>query len=247
MKKAGLRIGVVCEGITDYFAIKNFVGASMASEGLDVLFVDLQPELDRTQPNGGWGLVEQWLRVNAMPHRYRRYIGGGLFESKLDSKLCDVFLIQMDSDILGDPAFVTFMRNHYDYNVINSPQPRRRGDEIRRILKLWSGIDGATHVEQIRHIFVAAVEATEAWCIAAFRKPRANPEGVSGNRLIQEFMGILHKSEGRPTQQFRGIDKNANRRKEYCEKHKNGAKWIRQYCESYAKGVEELSAVLGDL
>ena len=38
-----MRIGIVCEGLTDVHAIVSFLGASLANRGFDPVFVTLQP------------------------------------------------------------------------------------------------------------------------------------------------------------------------------------------------------------
>ncbi len=46
-----------------------------------------------------------------------------------------------------------------------------------------------------------AVESTETWCIAAFRRMSSNPELWRGQELCQKFMTVLHQSENAMTQE----------------------------------------------
>lgn len=72
-----MRIGIVCEGATDTHAIVSFLGASLKSRGVGAAFVGLQPNMDRTSPNGGWGLVLMWFEKNPASSRGKTYFGRG--------------------------------------------------------------------------------------------------------------------------------------------------------------------------
>ena len=51
-----MRVGVVCEGPTDWHAIVCFLEASLTDRGIAPVFVEIQPEMDKTnRANGGWG------------------------------------------------------------------------------------------------------------------------------------------------------------------------------------------------
>lgn len=101
-----MRVGVVVEGPTDSYAVVQFLGQSLQRYGIQPSFIDLQPSMDNTNPEGGWVAVLKWLEDNPPELRVPRYFGGGLFDQDLSAKACDVVIVQMDSDILGEETFV---------------------------------------------------------------------------------------------------------------------------------------------
>ena len=52
-----MRLGVICEGPSDYPAMVHFVGAALKNQGIDAVFQSLSPNMDKTRPEGGWGSV----------------------------------------------------------------------------------------------------------------------------------------------------------------------------------------------
>ena len=70
-----MRVGVVCEGATDFVAIDAFFGQSLADHGIEAEFVPIQPEKDKTSPEGGWGNVLHWLQKNG--NYMRKCASGG--------------------------------------------------------------------------------------------------------------------------------------------------------------------------
>ena len=48
-----MRVGVVCEGPTDFFAIESFFGHALKNDQIDAEFERIQPTLDNTNPEGG--------------------------------------------------------------------------------------------------------------------------------------------------------------------------------------------------
>ena len=211
-----MRIGVICEGPTDYVAIESFFGAALADRNFNVTFVSLQPDMDATQSHGGWTLVETWLNNNPPLARVRRYFGGGLFANDLDTKQCDVFLIQIDSDILDDESFVASVQNKYEINANGIVGSNDRQEKIIDILRSWCNLTECNDDDKNRHIICPAVENTEAWCIAAFSR-YPGIEELSKAELIVPFMTAMHRSEGReiPDEILR-IDKSLERRKSFC-------------------------------
>lgn len=80
-----MRIGIVGEGPTDVEAIRAFLGASLESRGVDVLFVDLQPDGDRTNGQGGWWMLLRWFRDNPPNVRTRSHFRSGLFADDMST------------------------------------------------------------------------------------------------------------------------------------------------------------------
>ena len=176
-----MRIGVVCEGPTDALAITNFLRASLKSHGIESVFVPIQPESDRTKPSdGGWHAVLSWLRKNPPESRIKNYLSGGLFDSDLSAKRCDVLVFQMDSDILSKVGFRNWTRNNLDYDVTDSSDPIQRGIEIRSIIGIAGDFETLSDDESTRHIPAPAVESTEAWCVAVYGMFTGEHERLKG-------------------------------------------------------------------
>ena len=232
-----MRIGIVCEGETDTHAIMCFLGASLESRGVTADFVDLQPELDRISPTGGWGLVLKWLEKNPPGSRVRMYFGGGLFDHGLSAKQCDVIVFQMDSDSLSDVAFQNHIRNQFGSDIADRDDPIERGNEIRSIIELAGSFDELVEIDRDRHIVAPAVESTETWCLAAFRRVEGDPELLAGQELCMAFMTALHRSENRPVQEFTQVDKSPERRLRFCRKHSSGFRRLEDQCHHFRELV----------
>lgn len=216
-----MRIGVVCEGPTDFFAIQYFLGEFLKRKGLNCDFVDIQPELDATQSRAGWGNIERWLTRMAPESRCKRYLCGGLFENDLDAKACDVILVQMDCDHLSDFSFQKFNSTKYGIDLAGVQGIDEEYEAIERVLEQWCGIAQLADRDAGRHAIIPAQQSTESWCIAAFKRANKDPDTLRGQHLINEFMNVLHQSEGRAVNKFRfsEIDKSIQRRRIFCQKH----------------------------
>lgn len=238
-----MRIGVVCEGPTDALAITNFLRASLKGHGIESVFVPIQPESDRTKPSdGGWHAVLNWLRKNPPESRIKNYLSGGLFDSDLSEKRCDVLVFQMDSDILSECGFQNWTRKTLDYDVTDSSDPIQRGNEIRSIIGVAGRFKTLSDDESTRHIPAPAVESTETWCVAAVRTLSDDPERLKGTDLCQEFMTALHRSEDRDIQPFTQIDKTPGRRSRFCKKHAAGGfRLVETQCRHYRELVKSLT------
>jgi len=60
--------------------------------------------------------------------------------------------------------------------VIDSDDPVERGREIRSIIEMAGRFNELVKVDRERHIVSPAVESTETWCIAAFRRIEVDPD-----------------------------------------------------------------------
>ena len=235
-----MRIGIVCEGATDAHAITWFLGASLESRGVRAEFITLQPEMDRTSPRGGWGLVLKWLERNPPSSRNKMYFGGGLFGYGLSAYQCDVIVFQMDADNLSDEAFRSHIGNQFGMDVFDSDDPIDRGHEIRSIIEVAGNFNELVEVERERHIVSPAVESTETWCVGAFRRLEEDPELLRGQELCVEFMTALHRSENRPIQVFTQVDKSPDRRSRFCKTHSVGVARLENQCRHYRELVSRV-------
>lgn len=239
-----MRIGVVCEGPSDFPAVTYFFGHALRTEGIDANFIALFPDMDRTRPEGGWANVLLWLDRNPPESRIRRYFGGGLFAGALSTEPLDAILIQLDGDALESESFKNFVANNYGYEVPSSRTPTRRAAQVEKVISLAANFKGMTSVDTARHIAAPAIEATEAWCIAAFYPKTQDFELLRGAELVNAFMTVLERSEGRtPLVQYSNIDKSLPRRRRFCETHASGAHRIVKGCRQFAKTVGRLTAL----
>jgi hypothetical protein len=239
-----LRVGVICEGPTDFHAISQFMAAALAGKGIVTKFIDIQPDMGRSYPEAGWGNVELWLRKNPPTDRIRRYFDGGAFQRNMSAKACDVLLIQMDSDILDDGKFHARLRNAYGLELADATEARERGLRIIQVLELWSDLGTLTDVDRNRHVLAPAVESTETWCVSAFDNRHSDPEALSGQELVVAFMTALDTSESRPPKDYAEADKQPPRREKFCQKHAaKGAERIMHNCPHFARAVERLGAL----
>lgn len=114
-----MRIGVICEGPTDWHAIKSFLGDSISSAGFSVELVPLQPDPDATSSEGGWTKVLLWLKSHLPKSRIQQLFAKGLFGGGLATEPLDGILIQLDSDILGNDSFGALVEKQHCYTVAN--------------------------------------------------------------------------------------------------------------------------------
>ncbi len=236
-----VRIGVICEGPTDFHAIRCFMGLALEKFKIKADFIDIQPDMGRTFPEGGWGNIECWLKRNSPEDRIKIYLEKHPLTAF--SKSCDMFLIQMDSDVIDDHKFQKRMVDKYNVKIPGSIQPDCRGRIITKILKIWSDVENLTEIDIRRHIFAPAVESTEAWCVAAFNGKWKEPEILRGADLVQAFMETLEQSEGLPVKKYTNIDKSINRRSAFCERHKNGYNRVISLCPHFRDAVDKIHGV----
>lgn len=239
-----MRIGVVCEGPSDYHAIESFFRHSLGSEGISAEFKALQPDMDRTQPEAGWGHVLLWLKKNPPASRIQNYFSGGLFGGGLATPSYDCILIQLDSDVLGEEGFCKFVSDEYGIAADCPDGAESRADVVRVIIEVACQFEHMANADRLKHIPAPAVESTEAWCVAAFRPVREDFELLSGQVLTDAFMSALETSESRaPTPPYARVDKSAKRRQKFCETHAPGSARIVAGCSQFKKTHELLVAL----
>lgn len=239
-----MRIGVICEGRTDFPAIKEFFGAALEAEGLNVTLVDIYPQMDNSAPEGSWSNVLLWFDSNPPASRVERYFGGGLFAGNLDTKRLDAILIQIDTDILEEVGFRNYVRNNYAYDVTDVDEPSSRANQISEILRLAWKYDEMTEADNKRHVDAPAVESTETWCLAAFEGRPQGFELLRGQQLTDAFMSALERSESRtPSPPYSSINKDIRRREIFCSRLAEGSDCARRVtdgCEAFRRAVQSI-------
>lgn len=229
-----MRIGVVCEGPTVFFAIESFFRNALSHLDIESEFVAIQPEMDNTSPEAGWGNVLLWLDKNLPTARIIKYFGGGLFGGNLGFDPLDCLLIQLDTDILENDSFKKHIKNNYGLDITAHQNSLDRADEISTVLRAAWRENELTAADQMRHVPAPAVESTEAWCIAAFHAKPQDFETFSGQVLVDEFMASLEISEGRHANRpYANIDKNPKRRRRFCQTHENGGHRVATGCAQF--------------
>lgn len=237
-----MRIGVVCEGPTDFIAISRFLKASLSHRGIDASFKDIQPKLDASSVSsgGGWSNVLIWLKNNPPQARKLALFGDGLFSNGLSEKKCDLILIQIDTDVLDDDSFLNYVKNEMNTHPIVHPisQPNLRYDAAERILLFFSGFSSTIESQKNSHIIAPAVENTETWCVAV-RKPNINNvENLNKAEIFEEFKTRLLDSEG--PEKLRGGFKSQRRRQKYCLNHENNVSRLEGRCSQYLRALQQI-------
>lgn len=239
-----MRIGVICEGPSDYHAIEFFFGHSLKAVGIEAEFKALQPPMDRTQPEGGWSNLLLWLKNNPPETRIPRYFGSGLFGGELAGEPFNCLLVQMDSDILGEEGFSNYISENFRLHLGNPVGSESRAAAILSVIENACQFDQMTDADRERHVSAPSIESTESWCIAAFKVPTADFEVLSGQDLIDEFMTALESSESRQASPpYASIDKSPERRRKFCHKHANGSGRIVQGCSQFSAAHNRLIAI----
>lgn len=210
-----LRIGVVCEGQTDFAAIKIFFEDEFSRTERNVTFDMIQPAWDNTLPSG-WSQVLLWLENNEIPLRSALYLkGDSLFATEDQDAKYDALLFQIDSDIIGEASFEAFIRKR---NIVYAPPADNvdRGNVIRHVLLSIGG--HASDADSLRHKEVMApiVESSEAWILAA-EKIANDPENLIGQPLIDAFGALVARSSGQAVKaSYVSINKTTKTRKRIC-------------------------------
>jgi len=243
-----MRIGVICEGPTDYPAIVNFLGNSLKNAGIIGKFRALFPEMDKTRPEGGWGNVLLWLEKYPPETRVQMFFSGGLFGGNLAADTLDAIIIHLDTDILDDASFCTYAVKKLGCDVSSSQNPDERAGQIKLVLAKALQIEKMTDADVSKHVIIPAVESTEAWCVAAFNSLPINAELLRGLDLTNAFMRALEASESKaPQENYSNIDKSLARRNRFCAKHAANSDRIIKDCQQFANILQHLSFLGGGM
>lgn len=167
-----LVIGLVSEGPTDYAVIKRFIEKSLSDASLevDVIFDDIQPELDSTGINyerGGWSKLMAWC-LRFPPADRHSQLFNPLFNNQ---RPLDLLIVQLDGDVLDE----------YAHHCNNTPVPSlpwsatKRGNYVEAVLKEWLW-PTSSNEDLEKHVLLATVQDTEAWLVAGLNMDIECPE-----------------------------------------------------------------------
>lgn len=235
-----MKVGIVCEGITDFYAINYYVRAALQKKGFSFEFIALQPPPDNTSA-GGWGNVFSWLENNP-PIAREPLFGRGLFANSKKLSRLDLILIHLDTDILPEQSFLNFLKNK-NYNIENPTNPAERGAEIAKLIAYFANLDQCTDGIAAKHIAAPIAESSEAWCIAVDPKFKGLAEELSGQALIDAFgVSLARFNLKLPKETYTAINKKTKSRERYC--HGTASEVARlESCTLFVSLVEKLSAV----
>lgn len=211
-----MRIGVICEGQTDFLAIKIFLEKEFLLLGQNFVFDMIQPAFDNSLPSG-WPQVLLWLENNEMTFRSALYLkGDSLFAVEDEEAKYDALLFQMDSDVIGEQSFEGFIEKR---KISYAPPVNNvdRGNVIRHVMLAIGG--HASDAEALHHkeVMAPVVESSEAWVLAA-ENIANNPEVLIGQPLINEFGALVGRCSGHaPKPSYGSINKNTKTRGRICK------------------------------
>jgi hypothetical protein len=211
-----LRIGVVCEGQTDFVAIKIFLEDEFLRQGRNVIFDMIQPAYDNSLPSG-WPQVLLWIENNELSFRSALYLkGDSLFAIEDEESKYDALLFQIDSDIIGEAGFEAFIKKR---NLSYAPPHTNvdRGNVIRHVLLSIGGHASDAVSLSHKEVMAPTVESSEAWLLAA-ENVAGHPESLIGQPLIDAFGALVARSSGQaPKASYTNINKATKTRKRICK------------------------------
>lgn len=240
-----MRVGLVCEGPSDIPAVVHFLGDQLRRTGIEPIFHNLFPEPDKTRPEGGWSNLLLWLQRNPPDTRVARYFSGGIFGGGANQEPFDAILIQIDADVLDDEGFRNYVQQKLNIQIGATDEPNERASTLANVVETAGGFSLLTQADLQRHVVAVAVEATEAWCVAAFRAQPDQFEALKGADLTSAFMQALEVSEGRPPQgAYAQCNKDARRREKFCAMFAKYSDRILGSCPNFSATVQALRGAL---
>ncbi|WPB58630.1 hypothetical protein [Xylophilus sp. GOD-11R] len=213
-----MKIGVICEGLTDFHAINHYLGAELHNAGIQATFISVQPNADNTS-GGGWGNVLGWLDGNPLKERDPLFEQGLFANSRRLSGL-DSILIHLDTDILPDQSFVKNLKDR-GY-VFGSPQSSAaKCTELTALIHYISLPNDASPRMKNRHIPAPIAESSEAWCVAVDTLFNGSAEALAGQALANAFGTALARYKNiSPQTTYKNINKSLKTREDYCKNTK---------------------------
>lgn len=212
-----MRIGVVCEGPTDFVVMRSFFAKDLRKDFGPIDFQIIQPALDNTLP-GGWSQVLYWLENNPPENRSSLYLKGqSLFLRENEDVKFDALIFQIDTDIIGEEGFEKFCRDR-GLTASKPVEPDRRADLIRGILVSISSRSSIGEAIGASEVPIAIVEACETWVVAAGISD-CNAEAMTAEETRNNFGKVFARLSGQKERKsYKNINKNVKSRKRICSK-----------------------------
>lgn len=235
-----MKIGVVCEGMTDFMAINYYVGMALENKGIKSEFVPLQPLPDNTS-GGGWGNVFTWLDKNP-PKAREQLFGRGLFANSKKLSGLDSIVIHLDTDIIPEISFLNFLKIR-NYLIKQAVTLEQKSVEVSRLIFHFSHLDECSAEHAKKHIAAPIAESSEAWCVAIDPEFLGVAESLSGENLINAFgVSFARFNKKIPMQNYSAINKKIKSREKYCQNTANGVERLK-ICTQFVLLVESLTLV----
>lgn len=210
-----MKIGVVCEGLTDFHAINYYVGAALLKRGVSSEFVALQPLPDNTS-GGGWSYVFTWLDQNP-PKAREQLFGRGLFANSKKFSGLDSIVIHLDTDILPEKSFLNFLKAR-DIKMGATNTLAQKGAELSGLISIFAHLDDCQEEYAKKHVPAPIAESSEAWCVAVDSEFGGSAESLSGQNLIDAFgVAFARFNKNEPKKNYRSINKRTKSRENYCK------------------------------
>jgi len=142
-----IRIGTVCEGLTDHVIIGKILEFYNGVNGENI-----QPSSDRSSLDGGWTNVHKWCAHYIEMEK-------PIFDYDLDKNFFDFILIHLDSDI-----YEKIIDKYYKKKTgFNRTEHQDRYDLVLHTLIKW--LNNQTK----KIIFCIAVDSIETWIYASIK------------------------------------------------------------------------------
>lgn len=163
-----IRLGIVCEGPSDYTILQWAIKAALELQGHTSEFHPIHPIRDKTSGtfhDGGWHQVYKWCVRNHVNDR-RRFFGAGLFDDE-DAIAVDLLLVHIDCDVHA--IFSTGNR----WKRITAIDPSDYPSTSEGILNFGSDLltDWLFDDSELRDMSLTSptVMESEAWVLAGLR------------------------------------------------------------------------------
>lgn len=235
-----MKVGIVCEGMTDFHAINYYVSAAFQKKGLSIEFVALQPVPDNTSC-GGWGNVFSWLENNP-PSARESFFDRGLFANSKRLSSLDSILIHLDTDILSEKSFLNFLKNR-NVNIGTSTSLIEQSSQLSMLIAHFANLDQCAEAIAAKHIAAPIAESSEAWCIAVDPEFKGSAEALSGQALVNAFgVSFARFNRNMPKVVYAAINKNTKSRERYCKGTASEVARL-QSCTLFVSLVDKLSVI----
>jgi hypothetical protein len=180
-----MRIGIVCEGVHDYPALKVLAEELAQGKGLGpVVCFPLQPAPDASSRSGdgGWAKVVAWCKVNS-GRGLDTYLRAPLFEGE---EVYDLILVHLDGDIAAECAA------KFGRTIDVNPSVEERVVFLSELL-----LEFCDAPSEFRERIRTAIPTmkTESWMLAGLSLGEHDWENVEAKSLLLAESGF---AEGRP-------------------------------------------------
>lgn len=211
-----MRVGIVCEGQTDYITMKSFLSAELTNKGKTIEFDLIQPALDNTLP-GGWSQVAYWLEQNPLANRNAVYLKGqAVFSLEEDDRKFDVLIFQIDTDIIGETGFENFISQR-GIDPVRPISPVDRSKFIQEIINKLAGHASLSVALTAKEVPIALVESCETWIVAAASSVEG-AETLTTDELRNSFGAVVAQETGHPVMpEYQTTNKKVKTRVKICE------------------------------